>query len=166
MRRRSASPVLSSEGWGGTASAAVYVMTASPAREAVIAGSLSRAHALGTVAQEDLPVLVEGRVTDLVHDGGRGAATIRRGAQRLRLELGSEYLLALEDGLVVAAVPDIIAVIATETGDPVPVDALRRGHDVVVATLPAPPMWREPAGLARVGPHAFGLHVDDVPADG
>ena len=143
-------------GMGGMGAVALYSMTASQARGAAISGSLSRAYSLGRGPPEGLELLIEGRVIDIERRDDGGSATVRRGARRLRLELCGEYVLALEDGAVVAAVPNIICVLAAETGEPVSADALRHGADVMVATLPAPAVWRSGPGLELVGPVAFG----------
>jgi DUF917 family protein len=84
----------------------------------------------------------------------------------VRLELRDEYLLALEDGAVAAAVPDLICVLAAETGEPVAAHALRHGLAVAVVALPAPAVWRSGRGLELVGPGAFGYHVDHRPIGG
>ena len=94
------------------------------------------------------------------------SATVRRGRRRMRLESRGEYLLALEDGAVAAAVPDIISVLSAETGEPIAPEALRHGWEVAVVALPAPDVWRSARGLALVGPSAFGYHVEHAPIRG
>jgi DUF917 family protein len=149
-------------GMGGIGAAALYSMTAAQARDAAISGSLSRAYTLGRAQPEELTVLIEGRVIDIERRNDGDSATVRGDARRLRLELRGEYLLALEDGAVIAAVPDIICVLAAESGEPVAADALRHGAAVTVATLPAPAVWRTGRGLELVGPGAFGYDADLV----
>jgi DUF917 family protein len=78
------------------------------------------------------------------------------------MEFQTEYLLALEDGAVCVTVPDTISVLAAETGDPVAVERIRFGERVTVMAWPAPAVWRSDAGLALVGPAAFGYDVDYV----
>jgi hypothetical protein len=153
-------------GMGGVGAAALYTMTAEQARGAAVSGSLSRAHALGRAPGDELAVLIEGRVIDVERRLDGGSATVRDGARRLRLELRDEYLLALEDGAVTAAVPDVICVLAAETGEPVAAHALRHDSAVTVVALPAPAVWRSGRGLALVGPTAFGYHVEHAPIGG
>jgi DUF917 family protein len=150
-------------GMGGVGAAALYTMTAAQARGAVVSGSLSRAYALGQEPRDAPAVLIEGRVIDLERGSDGGSATVRGGARRVRLELRGEYLLALEDGAVAAAVPDVICVLSAETGEPIAAHALRHGWEVTVIALPAPAAWRFGRGLALVGPSAFGYHVDHAP---
>jgi len=172
---------------GGVCAGALYSMTALEAREAAIAGSLSRAVAIGDAMSADVPahgiealcerhdavVLIDGRVVDVERrtDGGfvRGSATVQetvRDGRQLRLELQNEFLLAVEDGAVRASVPDLISVLSLQTGDPIATERLRRGERVVVVATPAPAAWRSPAGLSVVGPAAFGYHVDFAPLTG
>lgn len=151
---------------GGVAAVALYAMRGSQARAAAIPGSISRAHELGSEPLEALPVLFEGRVMEIVRRPEGASATLGSGSRRMRLELRSGYVLALEDGAVAAAVPDVICVLAAGTGEPVPAHALRPGADVTVVALPAPAVWRTERGLALAGPEAFGYHVDRVPLGG
>jgi DUF917 family protein len=160
-------------GLGGVCAVAAYGMTARRARTSVIAGSLSRAVALGqaigagahgvgarAVAEAlGATVLIEGRVTDLQ----RNSATIDApGADRqVRIELQSGgYLIALEDGAVSAAVPDLIAVLAADTAAPIAAEALRHGDRVAVLAAPAHEIWRSEQGLAVAGPGAFGYGIE------
>jgi DUF917 family protein len=170
---------------GGVGAGALFCMTAVQARTATIAGSLSTALRLGRAlelpglarrlaAVQDVlgaVVIIQGRVADLQRDAtagyATGAATIRGSgsdsSRQLRLELQSEYLLVVEDGALRAAVPDIICVLAADTGDPVPTDRLHYGQQVAVVAAPAPEIWRSDAGLALVGPRAFGYDIGYEP---
>ncbi|WP_165436485.1 DUF917 domain-containing protein [Amycolatopsis suaedae] len=120
--------------------------------------------------------LIEGRVTDMRHahpagtpmaGNARSAAVVEGigadASRWLRLEVGHEYLAAVEDGEVRATVPDIISAFDVYSGRPVPADALRYGLRLVIAALPCPPQWLTPAGLDLVGPRAFGLSLDYHP---
>jgi DUF917 family protein len=166
---------------GGTCAGALYVMPGRVARTAAIAGSVSRAVAVGEAMrarrsgwpaaladQTGGQVLIEGRVVELVWNGGAGFArghavvegTYAQGPRRLRLELQNEVLAALEDGEVLATVPDIIAVLGLVNGRPVGTERLQYGQRVGVVRLPAPEVWRSAAGLAVVGPRSFGYDLD------
>jgi DUF917 family protein len=155
-------------GFGGACAAALFCMTAERAGEAAIAGSVSAAMALGADGGDAAAeILIEdAKVVDVERRSGRtvhGHATLRAAgepARRLRLELQDEYLVALEDGAVRAAVPDVIAVVTADTGEPVATGRLRHGQRVTVVALPAPAVWRTEAGLALAGPRAFGYELD------
>jgi DUF917 family protein len=167
-------------GLGGVCAGALYCMTGARARDAVIAGSVSRAIGLGeamanasrggsvAVARAlGATLLIEGKIIDVERytDGGfvHGSATVEGlladAGRQLRLELQNEFLVALEEGAVRAAVPDVISVLTTHGGDPLVTELLRYGQRVSVITTPAPEVWRSAAGLAVVGPGAFGYRV-------
>lgn len=174
-------------GAGGVCAGAAWCMPAGKAVGAAIGGSLSRALALGaamegrdaTAAAAALAVLgvrtlLRGRVVHIERWAGegvlQGAATLQGSgddaSRQLRLELRSAFLLAVEDGDVVAAVPDIISVLERETGEPVTAEQLPYGAEVVAVAIPAPDVWHSPAGLAASGPAAFGLPVGYMPIGG
>jgi DUF917 family protein len=169
---------------GGVCSAALYAMTGTEAATAAIAGSLSRALEVGRAmakpgrtAVERLQdaigavPLLEGRVVDVERftDAGfvRGAATFEGSGpdagRRMRIELQNEFLLALEEGVVRAAVPDLICVLAADSGEVIVTERLRYGQRVVIAAAPGPEVWRSEAGLALVGPRAFGYDIEWAP---
>lgn len=169
---------------GSTATEVDYVLRARDARGAVIEGTVTRAIAIGRavegagdhpvaalVSELGAAVLVEGRIVDVERRtaGGfvRGSATIEEigGGRTLRLEIQNENLVALEDGRLVASVPDLIAVLDTQTADAVPTEVLRYGHRVTVIAFACDPLWRSPRGLEVAGPRAFGYEVDYVPVE-
>lgn len=165
---------------GGTCAGALYVMSGRVARSAAILGSVSRAVAVGRamhVRRSGWPaaladetggrVLIEGRIVEIERSGGAGFArghAVVEGTdlqgRRLRLELQNEVLVALEDGEVVATVPDVIAVLGLVDGRPVGTERLQYGQRVGVVAVPAPEVWRSAAGLAVVGPRSFGYDLD------
>jgi DUF917 family protein len=153
-------------GMGGIGVVALHTMSAARARDAAVRGSLSGALALGRASPETLPTVFEGWVTAVDRRAGEGQVVIRDGSRWMRLELRDGFLLALEDGAVVASVPDVIAVIAVESGEPIALDELRHGREVAVSVLPVPAVWATPEGLALAGPSAFGLDVDHWPYGG
>jgi uncharacterized protein len=159
---------------GGVCAAAAYGMSARRARTCVIAGSLSRAVALGHAvdAQKQrveaaavaealgATVLIEGRVTDLQRNSATIDGTAGDSGRQVRVELQSQYLIALEDGAVRAAIPDLIVVLDAETATPIASDAMRRGDRVAVLAAPARDIWRTEQGLAVAGPRAFGYDIE------
>jgi DUF917 family protein len=180
-------------GLGGVCAAALYCMTGEQARTGTIAGSLSLALRLGEAmeAEPGSPrvdaacavlggrALCEGRVGEVERrvDGGfvRGSATVLGtgpdDGRRLRVEFQSEFLLVLEEGAACAAVPELISVVRSDTCSPVPTDRLRPGQAVTVLASPAASAWYSSAGMALVGPAAFGYEIEfrprhRAPADG
>ncbi|MDR0342120.1 MAG: DUF917 domain-containing protein [Nocardiopsaceae bacterium] len=173
--------------FGGACAAAAYPMTAGRAATAVIRGSVSRAFKVGGSlrlrAMERIAaitqavggaVLLEGKIIELTResDSGfvRGAAIVAglgQDANRLiRLEMQNEVLLALEDGELLAMVPDIISVIGSDTCEPLPTEGMRLGQRVTIVAHPSPPVWTTPEGLNVAGPRAFGLPFEYAPICG
>ncbi|HEY2436477.1 MAG TPA: DUF917 domain-containing protein, partial [Solirubrobacteraceae bacterium] len=161
-------------GLGGVCAAAGYAMTAGRARTAVIAGSLSRAVALGRAIESrghpvgpprlaealDGRVLIEGRVTEFERSSVTIDGTAGDAGRQMRIELQGGFVIALEDGEVRASVPDLIAVLRADTAAPVASETLRRGERVVVFAAPAHDVWRTARGLAVAGPEAFGYAIE------
>lgn len=115
--------------------------------------------------------LIRGKVVDVAREtsGGfvRGSAVIEdaAGSRLLRLEIQNEFLVALEEGHIRASVPDIITVLDRHSGESVVTERLRYGQQVSVIAFPIDPVWRSPAGLAVVGPGAFGYDFPYVPVE-
>ncbi len=61
--------------------------------------------------------------------------------------------------------PDLIAVLDAETGQPITTESLRYGFRVVILGIPCHEKWRTPAGLALVGPRYFGYDTDYIPVE-
>lgn len=158
----------------------------------VIDGSVSRSLSIGRgllrrrrgevelsdlLAEWDGADLGAGRVIAIRRRSGRDAATSSvtlqvvddashgeddSGDSTMRLEMGTEFLLVLLDGEVVATVPDIICVFDARSYAPLDSESLRVGAHVRVAVLPAAPFWLHPDHLHAVDPRAFGLGTEPV----
>jgi hypothetical protein len=172
--------------FGGAAASTEYTMTAAEARGATVRGSVSLAIRIGQVlaAAEGDPVaaltaatsgyqLVTGKVSDVERRTTRGfvrGSVVVEGlgddaGRLIRLELQNENLVALEQGRVLASVPDLITVIDSETADAVATERVRYGQRVTVIAMPCDPVWRSSRGLAAAGPRAFGYEFDYVPVE-
>lgn len=171
--------------FGGRAASTEYTMTVAEAKTATARGTVTLAVQIGqamfdadepiAALQEALGVhaLMEGKIVDVerrVTDGFvRGAVVIEGlrsdSGRLLRLEIQNENLVAMEDGVVRAMVPDIITVFDTHTGAPVHTERLRYGQRVTVLAFPCHPIWRTPRGLTLAGPRAFGYEFDYVPIE-
>ncbi len=168
---------------GSSALMADYVLTAARARGVVIEGTVTRALSIGRATQDTADPLgalrdtlgavrlITGKLVDVDRrtTGGfvRGSATIEgtgadRG-RRLVVELQNENLVAVEDGRVRAMVPDLIAVVDTQTATAIQTEALRYGQRVAVLAWPCDPLWRTPRGLEVAGPRAFGYDLEYQP---
>ncbi|MFB9962988.1 DUF917 domain-containing protein [Sinosporangium siamense] len=170
---------------GSSALMADYILRAAEARGALIEGTVSRAIALGRAvdgaadplgaltAELGARNLLNGKITDLRREttGGfaRGAAVVTGvGGDRGRiitLEIQNENLVAVEDGRVLAMVPDLITVVDTQTASAVQTEGLRYGQRISVLAWPCDPLWRTPRGIEVAGPRAFGYDLDYVPVE-
>lgn len=172
--------------FGGVACAAIYPMTVSDAKRATVDQSLSRAVDVGRRLQspgadparalsQELGgvVLLRGKIADVERWTGGGfvrGSAIVEGSQAdqgrlLRVEFQNENLVALEEGAVVASVPDVISILDSHSGKAVTTEHLRYGQRVDVIAFPCDPMWRTSEGLEIVGPARFGYEVDYVPVE-
>jgi DUF917 family protein len=172
--------------FGCTAVMADYVMSVGEARGAVVEGSVSFALRIGraTEGTEGDPVaalvaavdgarLLDGKVVDVER---RTTAGFARGSvliegtgadagRLLRLEIQNENLVALEDGVVRASVPDLITVVDSTTAEAIATELVRYGQRVTVIAFACDPIWRTPRGIEVVGPRAFGYDFDYVPIE-
>jgi len=172
--------------FGGQAYSSEYQMTVAQAKTATARGTVSLAIRIGeaVLGAEHDPIdalvetleavaLIEGKVVDVERrvTGGfvRGSVTIEgvgsASGRAQRLEIQNENLVALEDGEVLAMVPDIITVCDTATGQPIHTERLRYGQRVTVIAFPCDPIWRTDRGLELAGPRAFGYDLDYVPVE-
>ncbi|MGO2859554.1 MAG: DUF917 domain-containing protein [Brevibacterium sp.] len=146
---------------------------------AVIPGSVSRAIDVGhtllgaerPVAELsdalDAAVLISGKIVDVdrrTRDGFvRGSVTVAGIAgerdRLVRVELQNENLVVLENGVVLASVPDLITLVDSETGHAISTELLRFGLRVSILAWPCDPLWRSPKGLEIAGPQAFGYDI-------
>ena len=149
-------------------------------REVALAAGLPLPEKLGrdavrAIADElDAAILITGKIVDVERrtEGGfvRGSVTVAgTGADRGRLqriELQNENLLVLEDGEVIASVPDLITILDAETGHAISTEMLRFGQRVSVLAWACDPLWRTDRGLELAGPRAFGYDLPYVPFEG
>lgn len=112
----------------------------------------------------DARILFDGKIVDVVHETRDswhwGQATIRgiaRPDDICVIEIRNEFLLARVNGATAAIVPDLIAVLDRETGEPLTAEMLAYGQRVKVLGYAADPLLRRPESLAVLGPGAFGF---------
>src|SRR6267378_2133246 len=174
---------------GGSAMIALYPMTGKQAKKALIAGSISFARRIGdrllrAWKMRDDPleaILAEtrgylafrGKVVDLERRTERGFAqgTLKLAGidedkdKELVVHFQNENLIAELDGQVLVSVPDLIAMVDTETSVPITTEALRYGLRVAVLAIPCHSKWRSAKGLEVVGPGYFGYHSPYRPVE-
>jgi DUF917 family protein len=172
--------------FGGAAASTEYTMTAGRARQATVQGSVSLAIRIGEaltsarggpvdalVAEVGAVRLVGGKISDVERRTTKGfvrGSVVIEGlgddaGRLIRLELQNENLAALEQGRVLASVPDLITVLDSETGDAIATERIRYGQRVTVIAMACDPIWRTARGLEIAGPRAFGYDFDYVPIE-
>lgn len=127
----------------------------------------------GLAERHGARTLFEGKIVEVprrhVGQFPTGTVVIEHSEQpdrALRIEMQNEYLVAIEDGQIVACVPDLICVLEQETGTCLTAERVRYGLWVEVLGIPCHPQWRSAAGLELLGPRAFGYDMDYVPLEG
>lgn len=167
---------------GGWMMTGIYPMTAAEATKYAIADTVSGAVNLGACLNEAAQrphserqhaldpfkgqVVFSGTVLEVRRPLGTetGAVTVAHQQdpiRTLRVEMGNEYMLLLDDGALVAQVPDVITLLDTRTWQPISTEHVIAGCEVDVVVLPTADIWYTPEAASLVGPAAFGL---DLPA--
>ena len=96
----------------------------------------------------------------------RGQVSIESSSNRasvMVIDFQNEFIIARENNSVVVSTPDLICMLDSVSGDGIGTETLRFGQRVSVLALPAPPVFQSEAGLAAVGPRAFGYDLDYQP---
>ena len=114
-----------------------------------------------------------GRIVDVSRKTERGWAlgeTVIEGqgeyaGRRVTVRFQNEHLVVIENGEIIVSVPDLIAILDSERGDPITTESLRYGFRVAVIGMPSDPKWRTPAGIELAGPRHFGYDIDFVPVE-
>ena len=166
-----------------------YPITGKQLREAAVLHSLSYAEGIGrairTAQAEKADAIAEivritrgfilhrGKIVDVqrrtMHGWSIGEATIEGmeefSGSSMTVSFQNENLVAFRDDSVVAAVPDLITIIDSDTGEAITTERLRYGFRVVVLGMPCDEKWRTPAGVALGGPGHFHYDFDYVPIE-
>jgi hypothetical protein len=172
--------------FGGSAASTEYTLTVAQARTATVRGTVSLATRIGQALTDAAhhPIaavlaatgafrLVTGKIADVERRTTKGfvrGSIVVEGlggdsGRLIRLELQNENLVALEQGRVLASVPDLISVLDTETADAITTERVRYGQRVTVIAFGCDPIWRSDGGLAVAGPRTFGYDFDYVPVE-
>jgi DUF917 family protein len=174
---------------GAIAGGVGYPVTVRDLKEAAILNSVTWAESVGAAIRESHvrhvdPInavlaatrgfrIFSGRIVDVQRRTERGWA---RGETRLAglddyagramtVRFQNEHLVAIEDDEIVVSVPDLIAILDSERGEPITTENLRYGFRVTVIGIPCDAKWRTPEGIALGGPRHFGYDIDFVPIE-
>lgn len=82
-------------------------------------------------------------------------------------ELGfqNEWLIVKVDGVVKCLPPDLIAILDSETGEPIRTDIMKYGYRGSIVVMPAHERMRTPKGIDTFGPRVFGYDMDYIPVE-
>ncbi len=114
--------------------------------------------------------LFRGKVIDVAR---RTTAGFVRGRARIEgfgdhagesfdVDFQNEFTIGWIDGAVAVMVPDLICILDALSGEAIGTETIRYGQRVAIVSLPAAPVLTSDAGLAYVGPRAFGYDMDYV----
>ncbi|MBV8619844.1 MAG: DUF917 domain-containing protein [Curvibacter sp.] len=172
---------------GGASYAALYAMTATQARQALLPGTIRMTQRCGQAvfdarARLGNPVsallqatggqcLFEGKVMDVQRrtDGrfNRGVAQLQGLDQHqggtLEVLFQNEFLLARTPQQVLCSTPDLIVAVDLETAEPITGEQMRYGLRVAMLGIACAPAWRTPQALDLAGPRHFGYDIDYRP---
>jgi DUF917 family protein len=82
------------------------------------------------------------------------------------LDFQNEWLNLRVDGRIMCLPPDLIAILDTETGEPIRTDIMKYGYRGTILLLPAHERMRTEFGITKLfGPRCFGYDMDYVPVE-
>ena len=175
--------------FGAIAGGFGYPITVGDLKECAVLGSVTYAEHIGTAirqAQKEHtdPIdavtkvtngfrLFDGRIIDVKRKTERGWAlgeTVIEGldgygGRQVIVRFQNEHLVVIENDEIIVSVPDLIAILDTERGDPITTEHLRYGFRVSVLGIPCDEKWRTQAGIELGGPRHFGYDIDFVPVE-
>lgn len=175
--------------FGAIAGGVAFPVTVRDLKEAAVLGSVTYAESIGrairTAKEEHRdPIaaaldatkgyrLFSGRIIDVnrrVEKGWALGETVIAGldeytGREVAVRFQNEHLVVVENGEIIASVPDLIAILDSERGDPITTENLRYGFRVTVLGIPCDEKWRTPAGVELGGPRHFGYDIDFVPVE-
>lgn len=81
------------------------------------------------------------------------------------LDFQNEWLIVKVDGVVKCLPPDLIAILDSETGEPIRTDIMKYGYRGSIVVMPAHERMRTPKGIDTFGPRCFGYDTDYIPVE-
>jgi len=169
--------------FGGWAATAMYPMQASDLRQHGLHGTVSRLLRIGRVLDSAEPTehkydllrrsegitrIFRARVVDIAGlsrpsahgepDRPSSAILIEEDEGRIiQLEIQNELLMVLVDGVIEAAMPDIITMLHPDAASVASLEDLWVGNVLDIVVMAGAPRWYEADGLALVGPEAHQM---------
>lgn len=169
-----------------------YPMTGAEAKRATVHDTLTIALEIGRAIERgrkkgdpagalvqslcDTPIygyareVFDGKIVDLRRETTKGFSIghcdiqhISDPNRKMDVQFQNENLVAIEDGVVKAIVPDLITIVDRETAEPIPTEALRFGQRVKIIAAAAPKLLTTPKALESIHPRCFGLEHEYTP---
>lgn len=81
------------------------------------------------------------------------------------LDFQNEWLIVRIDGVVKCLPPDLIAILDSETGEPIRTDVMKYGYRGSIILIPAHERMRTEKGMETFGPRCFGYDMDYAPIE-
>ncbi len=119
----------------------------------------------------------KGKIVDISREFG-GESTKGFSLGRIRMEgideykgrsaeidFQNEWLNLRIDGKIRCLPPDLIAIVDSETGEPIRSDIMKYGYRGSIVLIPAHERMRTPKGIEMFGPRYFGYDTDYVPVE-
>lgn len=179
---------------GGHVTCAIYPMSGADVKRAAVKRSLSLALGIGSCIRRSrdgggdvfkeligyleswdnrrAAVLFDGKITHVRHETRDGwhwgmavLSGLRDEEQNCTVEIRNEFLIARVNGKPVTMVPDLIAILDRDSGEPITGSRLAYGQRVKVIGYAADPMLRRPEALEVLGPRQFAIDEDFVPIE-
>jgi hypothetical protein len=174
---------------GAIAGGVGFPITVGDLKEAAVLGTVTYAESIGRAIREAQerhidPIesvlaitsgfpLFKGRIIDVQRKIERGwalgevvIAGVDEDANRqMVVQFQNEHLVAVRDGEILASVPDLIAILDSDRGEPITTEELRYGFRVSVIAMPCDEKWRTPAGVELGGPRHFRYDIEFVPVE-
>jgi len=85
--------------------------------------------------------------------------------QTASLDFQNEWLNLRIDGKVLCLPPDLIAILDSETGEPIRTDIMKYGYRGTIVLIPAHERMRTVKGIEMFGPRHFGYDLDYLPVE-
>jgi hypothetical protein len=98
-----------------------------------------------------------GRITMEGFDSDKGRTAM--------LDFQNEWLNLVVDGRVRCMPPDLIAILDSETGEPIRTDIMKYGYRGTILLIPAHERMRTAKGIQIFGPRHFGYDLDYQPVE-
>jgi DUF917 family protein len=92
----------------------------------------------------------------------RGTIIVWAGGRYLRVEAQNEFLLLVDEGLLLAKAPQIICLLDSHTGMPLLSERILPGYGVDVVVFEAPAEWSDSAAQALVDISGYGYTIPSL----